>query len=64
MYIHSTINSEVEGAVGHTPVLLMDVTPVIMLQMISGSTIIFNRLRNRSPNSAMRLMTCDVCMRT
>lgn len=36
---------------------LMEVTPVIMLHTMSGRTIIFNRLRKRSPNSPMRLMT-------
>lgn len=45
------------------PELLMEVTPVIMLHMMSGSTIIFNRLRNTSPNKAMTLMTCSACER-
>jgi hypothetical protein len=35
----------------------MDVTPVIMLHIMSGKTIIFSKFRNKSPNSAMRLMT-------
>ena len=39
----------------------MEVTPVIMLHMMSGSTIIINRLRNTSPNKAMTLMTCSAC---
>ena len=43
--------------------LLMEVTPVIMLHIMSGSTIILSRLRNTSPNNAMALMTCSGCMR-
>lgn len=43
------------------PELLMEVTPVIMLHMMSGSTIIFSRLRNTSPNNAITLMTCSAC---
>ncbi len=43
--------------------LLMEVTPVIMLQTMRGSTIILSKLRKRSPNSAMRLMTCSARVR-
>ncbi len=45
------------------PELMMEVTPVIMLHMMSGSTISFNRLRNTYPNKAMTLMTCSACER-